>query len=80
MNLPHRKSRLQRFVQAINPLDRSSRRKIKLPNSSSIAVSQDQAVKAGLIAGGLTGLAAASAGISALRGSTGSSVRSDSQD
>ncbi len=71
MKLPHRKSRVERLVKAINPLDRSRKSKFGLPSSSSIAIPQDQAVKAGLIAGGIAGgiaaLTAASAGISALR-------------
>ncbi len=70
VKLPHKKSRVQRLVQAINPLGRSRKNKLRLPSNSPVAVSQDQAVKTGLIAGGLVGLTAASAGISALRRST----------
>jgi hypothetical protein len=67
MKLPHKKSRVQRLASAINPLERSRKSKLGLPHSSSIGVSRDQAVKAGLIAGGLAGLTAASAGLSSLR-------------
>ena len=70
MQRPHKKSRIQRFAQRINPLEGSHKRKLGPPNSSSIPLSQDQAVKAGLIAGGLAGLTVASVGISALRRTT----------
>jgi hypothetical protein len=70
MKLPHKKSQLQRFTSAINPFDRSRRSKFGWSNSSPLRGSQDQAVKAGLIAGGLASLTAASAGISALRRAT----------
>jgi hypothetical protein len=67
MKFLHRKSRLQRFTTAINPLERSRKSKLGLSTASPIGVSQDQAVKAGLIAGGLASLTAASAGVSAFR-------------
>ncbi len=71
MKLPTKKSRLQRLVKTVNPVDRQSRSKFSLPSVGSgnglAALSQDKAVKAGLIAGGLAGLTAASAGISSLR-------------
>jgi hypothetical protein len=67
MKLPMKKSRMQRLAEAVNPLERSHRNKFGLPNIDVKDVSQDTAVKAGLIAGGVVGLTAASAGISALR-------------
>jgi hypothetical protein len=70
MKLPHKKSRLQRFTSTINPFNRRRRSKFGSSSSSPIGGSQDQAVKAALIGGGLAGLTAASAGISALRRTT----------
>ncbi len=72
MKLPTKKSRLQRLVETVNPLDRPNKTKLGLPNLGSsnlfpARLSQDKAMKAGLIAGGVAGLTAASAGISSLR-------------
>ena len=72
MKLPTKKSRLQRLMETLNPLDRPNKTKLGLPNLGSsnllpARLSQDKAMKAGLIAGGLAGLTAASAGISSLR-------------
>ena len=72
MKLPNKKSRLQRLVETLNPLDRPNRNKLGLPNIGSsnllpARLSQDKAMKAGLIAGGVAGLTAARAGISSLR-------------
>lgn len=72
MKLPTKKSRLQRLMETLNPLDRPNKTKLGLPNLGSsnllpAGLSQDKATKAGLIAGGLAGLTAASAGISSLR-------------
>lgn len=71
MKLPTKQNPLQRFVKTVNPLNRPSKSKFNLPNVGSgngpAGLSQDQAVRAGLIAGGLAGLTAASAGISSLR-------------
>lgn len=72
MKLPNKKSRLQRLVETLSPLDRPNKTKLGLPNVGSsnpfsAGLSQDKAMKAGLIAGGLAGLTAASAGISSLR-------------
>lgn len=67
MKLPHKKSRTQRLAEAINPFKRSRKTKFDLPNVSVSDVSQYKVVRTGLIAGGLAGLTAASAGISARR-------------
>ncbi len=72
MKLPNKKSRLQRLMETLNPLDRPNQTKLGLPNLGSsnpfpARLSQDKAIKAALIAGGLAGLTAASAGISSLR-------------
>ncbi len=67
MKFPHKKSRMQRLAGAINPLERSRKSKLGLPHGSSKGMSQDQALKAGFIAGGVAGLTAASAGLSSLR-------------
>ncbi len=71
MKLPTKKTRLQRLVKTVNPVDRQSKSKLTLPRLGSgkgpAGLSQDEAVKASLIAGGLAGLTAASAGISSLR-------------
>ncbi len=80
MKLPSKKSRLQRLVKTVNPIDRQSKSRFSLPTVGSgkgpAGISQDEAVKAGLIAGGIAGLTAASAGISSRR--RGGTARSDS--
>ncbi|MFZ0089728.1 MAG: hypothetical protein WAL63_09500 [Solirubrobacteraceae bacterium] len=67
MQIPTKKSRMQRLTKAINPLERRRKRKFTLPNVNVGGVSEASAVKAGLVAGGLAGLTAASAGISSRR-------------
>lgn len=74
MRLFHRKSRLERLVETVNDsLDLpGGRGKHSLSNIGSGSglrdgLSPDKAVKAGLVAVGLAGLTAASAGISSLR-------------
>jgi hypothetical protein len=74
MRLPHRKSRLQRALQTVgDALGASGAPKLAVPGAIGSAkalkpsVPKGTAVKAGLIAGGLAGLTAGSAGISALR-------------
>jgi hypothetical protein len=74
MRLPHRKSRLQRILHTVaDVLDASGGPTLAVPGAVSSAkglkasVPKDTAVKAGLVAGGLAGLTAGSAGISALR-------------
>ncbi len=71
MRLPSRQNRLQRLVKTVNPVNWQSKSKFSLPRVGSgngpAGLSQDKAVKAGVIAGGLAGLTAASAGISSLR-------------
>ena len=57
MSVFNRKSQLQRLAKSVN--DSGKPLKAALPN--------DKALKAGLIAGGLAGLTAGSAGISSLR-------------
>ncbi len=83
MKLPHRKSQMQRLLDTVNDsLDAlkpstsksrpTSKIKAHLPGAGSggalpAALSKDKAMKAGLVAGSLAGLTAASAGISTLR-------------
>jgi hypothetical protein len=72
MKLTRKKSRLERLVNTVNPLNRSSKTKFGLPSTGSrsalpAGLSEDKAAKAGLVAGGLAVLTAASAGISSLR-------------
>lgn len=81
MRLLHRKSRLQRLLDTVEEMlgdpgklglphvapDNGLR--VRLPGGKALQASLDQntAVKAGMIASGLAGLTAGSAGISALR-------------
>jgi hypothetical protein len=74
MRLFNRKSQMQRLLETVNDaLDTSRGSKLGVPGGlgSSKALKDafpnDRAVKAGLIAGGLAGLTAGSAGISSLR-------------
>jgi hypothetical protein len=81
MKMFNRKSRLQRLVETINPLASSGIKsalpgvggkavKVALPNGKAIKAGlpdKDQALKAGLVAGGIAGLTTGSAGISSLR-------------
>jgi hypothetical protein len=80
MKMFNRKSRLQRLVEAINPLASSGVKsalpggskavKVALPNGKAIKAGlpdKEQALKAGLVAGGIAGLTTGSAGISSLR-------------
>ncbi len=83
MKLPHRKSQLQRILDTVNdsldvlkpsagPARPGSRIKSSLPGMGSgkalkVGLPQGKGLKAGLIAGGLAGLTAGSAGISSLR-------------
>jgi|tagenome__1003787_1003787.scaffolds.fasta_scaffold20461544_1 hypothetical protein len=73
MRFPHRKSRVQRALHTVgNALDASGAPKLALPGAIGSkglkgSLPKDTAVKAGLVAGGLAGLTAGSAGISALR-------------
>jgi hypothetical protein len=76
MRLPHTKSRLERLVDAVtDSLDGgSSPMKLGMPGGAGpgkalkeALPSGDKAWKAGLVAGGLAGLTAGSAGISSLR-------------
>ena len=69
MQLPNKKSRLQRMGKTLKgSLDLSGKSKLSLPKmSTGSGVSRDQALKAGLVAGGLAGLTAVSAGISSAR-------------
>ncbi len=71
MRLFTRKSRLQRLLDTVNVPGRS---RVGVPGGArpgkavkSAMPEKDTAVKAGLIAGGLAGLTAGSAGISSLR-------------
>lgn len=68
MRLLNRRSRLQRLLDTLNP--RSGGHGVPLPRSKTLknaVPEKDKAVKAGLVAGGLAGLTAGSAGISSLR-------------
>jgi hypothetical protein len=72
MKLPSKESRLQRLVKTVNPVNLQRKSKFSLPRrvgsgNGPAGLSQDKAVKAGVITGGLAGLTAASAGISSLR-------------
>jgi hypothetical protein len=81
VKLPHKKSRVQRLLETANPLDLAGRAKSKLPSGGGNALTahlpkskdlkarlpQGKALTAGLIASGLAGLTAGSAGISSLR-------------
>jgi hypothetical protein len=77
MRLPHQhKSRVQRLIETVADAvpDGSRRTRLGLPGRSSPGKalkqslpSSDQARRAGLIAGGLAGLTAGSAGISSVR-------------
>jgi hypothetical protein len=74
LRLFNRKSQLQRLLDTVSDtLDPSSGLKLGVPGglgsgkSLKAALPTDKAVKAGLIAGGLAGLTAGSAGISSLR-------------
>lgn len=83
MRLLHKKSRPQRLLKTVtNSLDVPSRIKSGLPDAGSAqslkaGLTQGTALKAGLIAGGVAGLTAGSAGISSLRRRT-TGARSDS--
>jgi hypothetical protein len=69
----NRKSRLPRLLETVSDsLEVPSRIKAGLPGVGSgkalkVGLSKDKAVKGGLVAGGLAGLTAGSAGISSLR-------------
>jgi len=82
VKLLHRKNRLQRLLDDVTGALVPQRGiKARLPGVDSglrlpDAVSKDKAAKAGLVAGGLAGLTAASAGISSIRRRQG--VRHDS--
>jgi hypothetical protein len=74
MRVVNKRSRLQRVLETVNDsLDlpgghsRFSLRGIGSGSGLKDSLSQDKAVKAGLVAAGLAGLTAASAGISSLR-------------
>lgn len=70
MRLLDRRNRLQRLVDAVNPLGGGHGVTNALPGRKTFknaVPEKDTAVKAGLIAGGLAGLTAGSAGISSLR-------------
>ncbi|MDQ5832609.1 MAG: hypothetical protein M3550_06070 [Actinomycetota bacterium] len=73
MRLLNRKSQLQRLLETVNDsLDVPSGIKFGLPavgtgNALKAGLPKGKALKAGLIAGGLAGLTAGSAGISSLR-------------
>ncbi len=73
MRLLNKKSRLQRLLDTVNDsVDVPSGFKFSLPDVGSGnplkgGLTQGRAAKAGLIAGGLAGLTAASAGVSSLR-------------
>lgn len=74
MRLFNRKSQLQRLLETVNDtFDTSRGAKLGLPGGMGStkalkdALPNDKAMKAGLIAGGLAGLTAGSAGISSLR-------------
>jgi hypothetical protein len=75
VRLFNRKSQLQRLLETVNDvLDVPGGRRLSLPGGLGSpgktlkdAVPTDKALKAGLIAGGLAGLTAGSAGISSLR-------------
>jgi hypothetical protein len=74
MKLFSRKSQLQRLLETVtDSLDTSRGSKLGVPggfgSSKALkdALPNDKAVKAGLVAGGLAGLTAGSAGISSLR-------------
>jgi len=71
MRLFNRKSRLQRVLESLNDsldaLGTSAAGSVGSGKALKNAVPKDKARKAGLIAGGLAGLTAGSAGISSLR-------------
>ena len=75
MRLFNRKSQLQRLLETVNDsLETPSGLRLGMPGGLGSsgkalkdAVPTDKALKAGLIAGGLAGLTAGSAGISSLR-------------
>lgn len=74
MRLFNRKSQLQRLLETVNDtFDTSRGIKLGVPGGMGSgkalkdALPNDKAMKAGLIAGGLAGLTAGSAGISSLR-------------
>jgi hypothetical protein len=76
MRLPHKRSRLERLVHTVtDSLDGgSSPMKLGMPGGADPGEALkealpggDKALKAGLVAGGLAGLTAGSAGISSLR-------------
>ncbi len=73
LRLPSRKSKLQQFVETVAPaLDRPSGHGFGLPGVGAGSplkggLPQDKTLRAGLIAGGIAGLTAASAGVSSLR-------------
>ena len=74
MRLFNRKSQLQRLLETVDDvLDTPGGIKLGMPGGAGsgrrlkAALSNDRAMKAGLIAGGVAGLAAGSTGISALR-------------
>ncbi len=71
MKLTTKENRRQRLGKTLKRLNRPNKSKFNLPNVGSgnglAGLSQDKAVRGGLIAGGIAGLTAASAGISSLR-------------
>jgi hypothetical protein len=71
MGLFNRKSRLQRFLETVNDsleaLSAGAAGSVGSGKALKDVVPKDKARKAGLIAGGLAGLTAGSAGISSLR-------------
>ncbi len=80
MKLPNRKSKLERLLDTVtDSLERPGPSKFSLPssisslpglgsrNAAKVAMPKGDVLKAGLVAGGLVGLTAGSAGISTLR-------------
>jgi hypothetical protein len=71
MRVFNRKSRLQRFLDTVTDSLDAATESVpgSLPSGKALkgAVPKEKAVKAGLIAGGIAGLTAGSAGISSLR-------------
>jgi hypothetical protein len=70
MKLLNRRNRLQRLLDTLNPRSGGHGVPRALPHRKTLknaVPEKDKAVKAGLVAGGLAGLTAGSAGISSLR-------------
>ena len=70
MRLLNRRNRLQRLLDTLNPRSGGHGVQRALPRTKTLknaVPEKDKAVKAGLVAGGLAGLTAGSAGISSLR-------------